>query len=324
MRRLIAVGVGVAFMILLVLAFRGCLEARSDRGLSNYAEDIGTIMQESEQRGKDFFDVIDDSSGEAIDTQNQVAALRAASEQLLERAENLDVPGQMRDAQSAATLSLRLRRDALDSISDSVTKAAADTETDDAIESITNAMGEIYASDILWNQVSVPEIKQVLTSEGVDVPALPTEGFMPEQDVTKYLDQSEIATIFSGVSGSGDTSGTHGLGLVQTTLGGVALDPDTTNTVPSDANEVAVEVQNQGSVEETGIVVSVTVGGTDFDTDIATLGPGETATAKVPLSPLPQPGAEVTVEVLVQPVTGEADSSNNESSYTVIFDASAG
>jgi hypothetical protein len=34
-RRLIGVGVGLGFLILIVIAFRGCLEARSDRALRN-------------------------------------------------------------------------------------------------------------------------------------------------------------------------------------------------------------------------------------------------------------------------------------------------
>jgi hypothetical protein len=59
LRRLIAVGVGLAFLILIVLGFRSCLEARSDRGLRNYTEDISTIMQESEQRGDEFFELVD-------------------------------------------------------------------------------------------------------------------------------------------------------------------------------------------------------------------------------------------------------------------------
>ena len=35
-RRLIGVGVGLGFLILIVIGIRGCLEARSDRGLRNY------------------------------------------------------------------------------------------------------------------------------------------------------------------------------------------------------------------------------------------------------------------------------------------------
>ena len=59
LRRLIAVGVGVGFLILLVIGVRGCLEARSDRGLRNYAQDMGTIMQESQQRGEEFFEAFE-------------------------------------------------------------------------------------------------------------------------------------------------------------------------------------------------------------------------------------------------------------------------
>jgi len=68
------------------------------------------------------------------------------------------------------------------------------------------------------------------------------------------------------------------------------------------------------------VEVSVTLeGGDPATTTIPSIQPGATETAKVRLSPLPQPGSEVTIDVLVSPVSGEADSSNNESSYTVVF-----
>ena len=321
MRRLIAVGVGVAFLILFVVGVRGCLEARSDRGLRNYSQDIGTIMAESEQRGKDFFEAIEDST--EIELQNRVSSLRGASESLVDRAENLSVPDQMRDAPTATTLSLRLRRDGLGTISSNVTEAAADAETADAIEEITNAMGAFYASDILWDQVARPEIEQVLQEEGVEGGIdLGGEGFgnfMPENSGTEFLDQTEIANLFSGVTGGSDAAGVQGLALVSTTLGDTTLDPDVTSTVADDANEVAVEVQNQGESEASSIRVIVTVDGTELETTIESLGPGESDQAKLTINPLPQPGSEVTIDVLVEPVDGEADSSNNESSYSVMF-----
>ena len=317
-RRLIAVGVGLGFLILLVVGVRGCLEARSDRGLRNYASDLGTIMAESEQRGMDFFDAVESST--AIDLQNQVASLRGASEQLLDRAESLDTPGQMRDAQSASTLALRLRSDALTTISERTTEAAADAETADAIEGITAAMGSLYASDILWQQVASPEITQVLDQEGVEGIDLPPGNFMPEGSGTQFLDQSEIASIFSGVSGEDAAPGEHGLGLVQTSLGDTVLDPESTVSVPDDASEIAVQVQNQGTAEETNIEVVITVDGTDLpEAPIRELGPGETGTARVTVSPLPQPGSEITIEVLVAPVPGESVTDNNQSTYSVTF-----
>src|SRR4029453_6091187 len=90
-RRLIGVGVGLAFLILIVIGIRGCLEARSDRGLRNYASDVATIMQQSEQSGTDFFDLLNSPSGgsSSLDVKNQILAQRDNSQTLLDRAENL-------------------------------------------------------------------------------------------------------------------------------------------------------------------------------------------------------------------------------------------
>jgi hypothetical protein len=322
LRRLIAVGVGIGFLILLVLGFRGCLEARSDRGLRNYTQDIGTIMQESEQRGKDFFDTIESPDNTSITLQNRISSLRGASESLYDRAQKIGVPGQMDDAQSAAILSLRLRRDALDTISQNVGQAAARAETADAITAIQDKMGSLYASDILWQQVAVPEINDVLEREQVETQDLPAGNFMPE-DALDWLDQTKIAEVFGGLTGTDVAAGTHGLGLLQTTIGDTTLSADAATTVPDDSREVDVQVQNQGETDEAGVTVVVTINGSELQ-DTIDLAAGESGTVKLPIETLPQPGTETTVEVLVQPVPGEAVAENNEATYTVIFGSATG
>ena len=320
-RRLIAVGVGVGFLILLVVGVRGCLEARSDRALRNYAQDVSTIMQESEQRGSEFFDLIESPGGASeLDFENNVQTLRGASQSLLDRAENLGVPDQMRDAQSAVTLSLKLRRDALQAIGDNVTKATADRETADAIEAITAQMGSLYASDILWVQVGSPEISSVLEDDDVEAPDLPAGNFMPEgPEATEYLDQTTIVEKLSGITGSEETAGTHGLGLLQVDVGDVTLDPEATTEVADDAREVEVQVQNQGEADEGGIRVTVTLNGEELAKTIEELAPGESTSVTLPVSTLPQPGTEVQLDAQVEPVPGELDSENNQASYTIIF-----
>src|SRR6266540_7077826 len=81
-RRLIGVGVGLAFLILIVIGFRGCLEARSDRALRNYTSNVATIMQQSEQSGKDFFELFNSPSGgsSSLEVHNQILAQRDNSE----------------------------------------------------------------------------------------------------------------------------------------------------------------------------------------------------------------------------------------------------
>jgi hypothetical protein len=322
LRRLIAVGVGFGFVILLVLGVRGCLEARSDRGLRNYTQDIGTIMQESEQRGKDFFDTVESPDNTSITLQNQISSLRGASESLYDRAQKIGVPGQMNDAQSAAILSLRLRRDALDTISQNVGQAAARAETTDAITAIQDKMGSLYASDILWQQVAVPEINDVLEREQVEAQDLPAGNFMPD-DALDWLDQTKIAEVFGGLTGADVAAGTHGLGLLQTTIGDTTLSADSTTTVPDDSREIDVQVQNQGEADEAGVTVVVTINGQELQ-DTIDLNAGESGTVKLPIETLPQPGTETTVEVLVQPVPGEAVADNNEATYTIIFGSATG
>ncbi len=319
-RRLIGVGIGLAFLILIVIAFRGCLEARSDRALRNYTSDVATIMQQSEQSGKDFFDLLNSPSGSgSIDVRNQIFAQRDAATTLLDRADNLSTPGQMHDAQSAVVQSLTLRRNALDSIASNVPQATAREQTTNAITSIGNAMGSLYASDILWTQLGAPEIKRVDRQEGVEAQPLPPGKFMPA-NATDFLNQATLVTKLNSITGqTATTGGTHGLQLDSTTIGNTRLSPDTTTNVASDSQEIDIAVTNSGDSDETGISVSVTLGGTSLNGTLQSLSAGQSGTVKIPLTSKPTPGTDTTVQVVVAPVPGEQLTDNNTSTYTVVF-----
>jgi hypothetical protein len=321
-RRLIGVGVGLAFLILIVIAFRGCLEARSDRGLRNYDSDVATVMQQSEQSGRDFFNLLNSSGGtsSSLDAQQEVLRQRDTSQTLLDRAHDIGAPGQMHDAQNAVIQTLTLRRDALSSIAESVPQATARTQTTNALEAISNAMGSLYASDVLWTQIGKPEIEKVLDDEGVDGAPLPNGKFMPA-NATDFLDQTTLVTKLNALTGqtTSPTGGVRGLQLDSTTIGGQTLTPDSTNTVPSDAQEIDILITNSGESDETGISVTATLGGTDLTGQLQALSAGEQGTVKIPLTTKPTPGTNTTLEVVVNPVQGEQLTDNNQSTYTVVF-----
>ena len=320
-RRLIGVGVGLGFLILIVIGIRGCLEARSDRGLRNYTSDVATIMQQSEQSGKDFFDLLNSPSGDSssLDVKNQILAQRDNSEALLDRAENLGAPGQMKEAQSALDMTLTLRRNALDAIATNVQQAAARTQTANAISRISDAMGSLYASDVVWTQVGAPEIRQVLDEEGVEAQTLPPGRFMPS-NANDFLDQTTLVTKLDAITGqAATTGGTHGLQLLETSIGGTTLATDATTTVPASSTELEIQVQNSGDSDETDIGVTATLNGNELQGQISALSAGESGTVTVPLTTKPPPGTDVTLEVVVQPVLGEQIADNNQASYTVVF-----
>jgi hypothetical protein len=320
-RRLIGVGVGLAFLILIVIGIRGCLEARSDRGLRNYDSEVASIMQQSEQSGRDFFNLLNSTAGtsSSLDAQQEVLRQRDTSQTLLDRADGIDTPGQMDDAQNAVIQTLTLRRDALSSIAESVPQAAARTNTGPAIESITNAMGSLYASDVLWTQIARPEIENVLDDEGVDATPLPNGEFMPANG-TDFLDQTTLVTKLNTLTGQTTAAGgVRGLQLDSTTIGGQTLTPDSTNTVPADAQEIDITLTNSGESDETGIEVTVTLGGQELNGQLQALSAGEQGSVKIPLTTRPTPGTDTTLEVVVNPVPGEQLTENNQSSYSVIF-----
>ena len=323
-RRLIGVGIGVGFLILVVLAFRGCLDAREERGITNYVTDVGTIMQESQQRGEEFFEVLEGGTGTSdLDYERQIQLVRGASQSLLDRAEGLDTPGQMSGADDAIELSLRLRAVALDRIADNVTEGLADEERGEAIETISNQMASLYSSDILYTQVARPEIEQVLQSEGISAPELPAGNFMPSDDPTssqnlEWLDSTQVLSALSTASGTELDSGVHGLSVLSVSLGGLTLDPDITNEVGNE-REVSVEVQNGGTVEESGVVVVVTLDDEELRETLPPIAAGGTGEAKVALPSAPTGGTEATLEILVEPVAGESITDDNEYSYTVVF-----
>jgi hypothetical protein len=321
-RRLIGVGVGLAFLILIVIGIRGCLEARSDRGLRNYESDVATIMQQSEQSGKDFFDLLNSPSGgsSSLDVKNQILAQRDNSQALLDRGENLGAPGQMKDAQSALDLTLTLRRNALDAIASNVQQAAARTQTANAVSRISDAMGSLYASDVVWTQVGAPEIRNLLDEEGVDAAQpLPAGRFMPS-NATEFLDQTTLVTKLDAITGqTATTGGTHGLQLLETSIGGTTLATDATTTVPASSTELEIQVQNSGDSDETDISVSATLDGNELQGQLPALSAGESGTVRIPLTTKPPPGTDATLEVVVQPVLGEQIADNNQASYTVVF-----
>lgn len=316
-----AAGVLLGILILGIFALRGCVQARSDRGISTYVTAVSTIMSESGSRGNQFFDQLE-NPGQSSDLQyqQQVQLLRGASESLLTRAEELSPPDQLIEANQATLVALRLRRDALTKIADQVTAALGDAEQAEAISTITDQMSALYASDVDYLQGAVPQTKQLLADEGIEGVRVSEARFMPPPPTgLEWLTETKVISALGLVSGSTATTGTHGVGLLSVSANGVALSPDTTNDLSASTDSIDVQVQNQGESEESGVRVTVTINGVASTGTIDTIAAGATATVSITLSEAPAIGTETTMSVVVSPVPGEGVTDNNSSDYPVTF-----
>jgi hypothetical protein len=321
LRRGLALGGGILVLILVVLGVKGCLDARKDRELSDYARNVTQIVEETNTTSKSFFAKFNEPGGLSVtEFINQVSADRSAMDNYASRVDGLSAPGDMSHAQNALELTYELRASAMNEIAEKMSTALGDVGAEQATKSIAMQMRKLLGSDTIYAAVVRPEINGVLAANGIEGSDVPKSIFLAEE--TRWLDESEVSAALASVSGSsgGSVSGVHGLGLISTSVGGTELTAESTTSVTSEGTpEVEVEVANQGESTENGIDVSVSVSdGTTLSGTIDSIGAGESETVAIPLTPAPE--GEVTLEVDVATVPGEKVSDNNKASYTVAFE----
>jgi hypothetical protein len=319
LRRGLALGGGLIVLILVVLGVKGCLDARANRELSDYATDVAQIVEETDQTSKAFFGKLAEP-GELSVTEftNEVNADRSAMDNYASRVDGLGAPGDMGRAQSTLELVYELRAGAMGEIADQMSTALGDAGSAKATAAIARQMQKLLAADVLYATIVRPEIDGVLAANGIEGSDVPESVFLPDE--TKWLEESAVAEAIGAVSGSsgGATPGVHGLGLSGVSINGTELGEEAAGVAAEETAEVEVEVENQGESTENGVSVTVSAGGAEVQESIDSIGAGETAAVSIPLTPTPS--GEVTLEVKVDTVPGEQVSENNEASFTVIFE----
>ncbi len=321
LRRGLALGGGLILVILIVLGVKGCLDARAEQALSDYARNVSQIVQATEQTSKSFFGKLEEPGSLSVtDFVSAVKAEASAVDTDASRVDGLSAPGDMGRAQSSLELVYELRKSAMDEIAEKISTALGSAGAAKATAQIARQMQKLLASDVLYETVVRPEIDGVLAANGISGSDVPKSTFLPEG--TKWLEESTVAAALGSISGTTGTAtpGVHGLGLVGVSVNGSELiEGGTTSVVAEETPEVEVQVQNQGESTENGVGVTVKVnGGNALEQKIDALAAGETSSVTIPLTPAPS--GETTLEVVVATVPGEQFSENNQASYTVVFE----
>lgn len=325
-RRAVALGIGLVVLILLVFGAKGCLDARKNRSLEDYAGSVTQIVDETNSLSKSFFGRLEDPQDLGVpDFVSEIESDRSAMDGFLSRVEKLDTPGDMKSAQSTLLLTYQLRAGAMNTIAERMATAApADAEgREAAIRQIARQMEVLAASDVLYNHVTRHQIDFTISDNGATAAAMPKSVFVP--DVAEWVDAKQIESALGQVSGAGGTTsstgtGTSGTQLDSAAIGAVTLDAAAPTTIPAGTDPaVIVSVTNGGETDLSDIEVSVSVdGGDPITSSIDALAAGEAGQATVALTPAPT--GEVTLDVVVAAAEGEELLDNNEGSFQVIFE----
>jgi hypothetical protein len=324
-RRVVALGVGVLIVILLVLAVRGCLNARKERGFENYVSDLGSVVTQANQLSANFFNRLNDPPRnlDELELEADIAADRGTAEGLLQRVEGLDTPDELAGAQEDLALTFELRRDALAGIATAIPTALGEEGRPEATEQIAREMQTFLASDVLYERAR-GEIQSVLDEEEI-AGNVPQSRFL--SDPERYVDDNELISILSAFAAEAGAvaPGVHGLALLSTAIGNTGLTADSENTVELQGTpELEVEVQNQGDTEEIDVLVTYELTGgvepAEGELTIPRLDSQGIETANLPIDPEPETGVPLTLEVTAVPVLGEQVVDNNSATYTVTFE----
>ena len=316
---------GAALLLVLVIATRGCLEARADRAYTGYSSDVIAISEESLQQSGSLFEVLRGGGGqEAVELQNSVNGFRTQAEQLVDRARALDPPERMADADRFLSYSLEFRRDGLAGIATELPVALGEEDRDGATGRITRSMRDFLVSDVLFAQRVAPEVREGLAERDLAPESdLPGGEFLPAVD---WLLESTVSQKLGGLrEGPGEVGASaRGLALGVVTAGGETLSESapTQVTAASDLS-FSVQVQNQGAVPEEQVEVSVAITGgatpLAVERTVDSIPAGGSETATLPLADTPPTGRPVTVAIKVDSAGGEGRTDDNQSSYPATF-----
>lgn len=333
-RQLTFIGAAIVVLILLVLAVRGCLDARKERAFKNYVSDLSALAAESDQLSQGFFDALSGSSEGDISLENQVNGDRGTSQGLADRARNLDAPDEVAEAQAQVALAYEYRADALATIADELPTALGDEGSNRATRDITAQMSVFSASDVIYSKAQ-SEIEGTLQDEEIVVDGgVPNSEFLPTgKNQPNWLDESTVQSALAGAGGGGSGGGgagpncdpgddlVHGLGLVSTTAqpSGIALQAGTQNAIGAEGVGFEVSVQNQGDASESDVQVTLS-GDFSGSQTISSIESGATETVTIPPKPAPSAGDTGTLTVTVATVCGEQVADNNEATYDLTFE----
>lgn len=329
-RRGIAAVAILIVLILIVLGVHSCQISARNGSLRNYNHSVSSLIQESNQTGTQFFNLLSGGGG-ASDPQgltNQLNETRVSADSELSRAKALDVPSEVSSAHEDLIQALSQRRDGIADVAVQIQKALGASGNQAAINQIATDMARFMASDVIYKTNVAAGIASALHAAGIAVGpnGEQIEGGQFVPDIS-WLTPAFIATKLgaSSSSTSGSTGppapGTHGHSLDSVSVGGTPLTAGSANTVPaSPAPSFTVNITNSGQNDEKNVIVKVEVSGASdsAQTTIPTTSAGQSTSATVTL-PTPPPKGDYTVKVTVEPVNGEKNTSNNSQSFPVTF-----
>jgi hypothetical protein len=324
------IAVAILVVVLLVFWIQGCQNDAKATKYKNYMQDVSSIARASNQTGATLNNTLVTPGIKQQELETKLDGLAQQEQQNVQRAQALEPPGHLREANAHLIESLQLRVSGLHGLSTAFKSTAKTKDSEKAGEVLAEQAKRLVASDVVWDDLFQTPSKQILTQEGIHGVPVPQSHVAASADVASPATFAAISKRIKGASTGGSGGGLHGTGIESVTAQpqGLQLSLDSDNkVVASTSLAFDVAVKDTGDNLESKIPVTLTIQkqGTPIKQTktILVISPGETK--KVTFTGIDVTGvfgSRVILKVDVQPVKGEANIDNNSYQYPVIFSLS--
>jgi hypothetical protein len=216
-RRGFAVGAGLIFLILVIFVIKGCRDSAREQSFKDYLRNVASLIGQSNQESRSLFDLLaKPGTQSSVQLGTAVNSYRGEAAKLVDRANSLDHPGELNTAQRYLVDTLEFRRDGIAAVARELPIALGDTNTDQAATRIAASMQDFLASDVIYNQRVLPNLKGPTAKQGLtDQVTFAQSRFLLDLG---WLSPTTVADRVSRIrSGTGTTGtvapGLHGTGL---------------------------------------------------------------------------------------------------------------
>jgi hypothetical protein len=313
----------ILLAVILVLWVNSCRSGQKKAEYRDYMTAVGGRASESQQVGQRLNTLITTPGIKLKDLRDELAGLRQQSDQILASARKLDPPGPLRDEQANLVEALEFRVSGLDGLAQAFAQVQSTKDSAEAGQKLAIPSQRLVAGDAVYQDLFYEGSRTVMNKEEVKGIPIPESKFVQNPDIAGPTYWKLVVDRLTRSPSAGGPHGNQISGVIAQP-GAQQLSPTEDNTIKaSDRLSFQVLVKNSGASQEAQVQVSLTLQQSPTPVRrkqvIDLINPGETKTVVFRNLGPPSFGNRTTLKVNVEPVAGEANTSNNTAQYQVIF-----
>jgi hypothetical protein len=320
------VAFAIVIVVLLVYAIQGCQSSSKHSKYENYMNDVSQVAAHSQSVGRRLASVLTQPGIKTTVLQERLAGLARDAQQDEDAARKIDPPGRLREEHSRLLDALQYRYSGIVGISNALAQVLKSKSTTGAGAAVEVPALRLITSDVVWDDSFKDPSKQVLQQQGVGDVRVPDSNFVQTPDFYSASSLNSFVGRLRGGSVSVRPGGLHGTNIVSTKALPRGTELSTTTQLPVIATTdlaFAVTIKDSGDSPEVRIPVTLTIQQSPKPIVkrqvVQFINPGEEKTVTFRNIGAPQFTTPVKIKVVVSPVPGEHNTSNNTAEYPVIF-----